>query len=71
MPRRKNKIETKTLTVATTPRVHAQLEALVQTGYFGKSAPEAAERILAETLREMEVEGQLSRLAAGGAKPDE
>lgn len=48
---RTNKIPTKEIKIRTTPHVHRDLERLVETGYFGKSASEAADLVLREGLR--------------------
>lgn len=50
---RSNQIPTKEIKVRTTPRVKADLEKLVETGYFGKTVGEAAELVLKEGLRRL------------------
>jgi hypothetical protein len=52
MPRQKNPIPTKPLTLSTTEKVLDDLRRLVETGYFGKTDAEAAERVLGERLRQ-------------------
>jgi len=59
MAKTKNLIETATLTVSTNPLVEDRLERLVSTGYYGKNAAEAAERLLAETLKALEKAGEI------------
>lgn len=69
MAKPKNLLETATLTVSTNPLVEDRLERLVSTGYYGKNAAEAAERLIAETLRALDKAGEIPlRLeVAGGA----
>lgn len=52
MPRQKNPIATVPLTLSTTEKVLDDLRRLVETGYFGKTDAEAAERVLGERLRQ-------------------
>lgn len=59
MAKSKNLIETVTLTLSTTPHVFERLERLVHTGYYGKNAAEAAERLLARTIEELEETARL------------
>lgn len=54
MGRTRNPTRTVTFTVSTTPTVRAYLEALVERGLYGKNVAEAAERLIAEKLRELE-----------------
>jgi hypothetical protein len=61
MPKPKNMVETKPLTLSTTPPVIDSLERLVMTGFYGKNPAEAAERLLAETLLRMDREGLISK----------
>jgi hypothetical protein len=60
----KNLLETKTMTLSTTQQVYDDLESLVRTGHWGKSAPEAAERMISHGLRELLKSGELQRKAA-------
>ena len=59
MAKPKNLLETATLTVSTNPLVEDRLERLVSTGYYGKNAAEAAERLIAETLRALDKAGEI------------
>jgi hypothetical protein len=52
VPRQQNQVPTETFTISTTPHVVRELERLVATGHFGKTAAEAAERIVAAYLHE-------------------
>jgi hypothetical protein len=54
MGRTPNQAETVTFTVSTTPVVRACLEALVKGGLHGKNVAEAAERLIAAKLLEIE-----------------
>jgi hypothetical protein len=47
MPRNPNHISTVQITISTTPPLKKHLERLVTTGLYGKSAAEAAERLVA------------------------
>ena len=59
MARPKNILETVTLTIATNQPLVDQLESLVSSGLFGKSSTEAAERLIAKGVQELQKEGQL------------
>lgn len=61
MARSRNAIETVKLQLSTTPQVVDALELLAKTGKFGKNASEAGEELLRMKLREIELEGWLSR----------
>ena len=61
MPRAKNTVETVQITVSTTPQIRDFLQELTETGLYGKNAAEAAERCIAERIRELRKEGELSR----------
>jgi len=50
MARKRNRIPTKTFTVATTPQVFDYLGQLVDTGLYGKTEADAAERLLTRSL---------------------
>jgi len=54
-----NLLETTTVTLSTNPLVVERLERLVSTGYYGKNTAEAAERLLAETLKALEKAGEV------------
>jgi hypothetical protein len=53
MARPKNSAETVTITLSTTPQVRGYLEVLVADGTYGKNVAEAAERLIAEKIREL------------------
>jgi len=59
MSRQKNDLSTVPLRISTTQQVRNLLEKLVSTGLFGKNAPEAADRLLSEKLRELSSKGVL------------
>lgn len=59
MAKPKNLLETATLTVSTNPLVEDRLERLVSTGYYGKNTAEAAERLIAETLKALDRAGEI------------
>ena len=65
MARPKNILETVTLTIATNEPLVDQLECLVSSGMFGKSSAEAAERLIAKGVLELQRERQL---LSGNAK---
>jgi Arc/MetJ-type ribon-helix-helix transcriptional regulator len=50
MPRNHNKIETKKITISTTPKIVEKLRELVASGFYGKNEADAAERLLAKEL---------------------
>lgn len=59
MPRKPNDLKTEMLDVSTTPHVVRCLKELIKTGFYGKNAAEAAERLLSRTLEGMVREGTL------------
>ena len=59
MAREKNLLQTAELTVSTNPIIIKQLETLVRTGKFGKTAAEAAERLIAQKIGELEDAGKI------------
>jgi len=59
MPRKKNQLETISITLSTTERVVAYLEALVDSGLYGKNPAEAAERLVAQGIEELIRRGTL------------
>ncbi len=61
MARGPNSVGTKKLHLSTTPEVLSALDALVQTGLFGKNRTEAAEELLRVKVREAVTEGWLER----------
>jgi len=60
MARPRNSAETVTITLSTTPQVRGYLELLVADGTFGKNVAEAAERLIAEKIRELRGSAALS-----------
>lgn len=67
MPRAPNTIPSRTVTITTTDQVVKLLEKLVKTGLHGKNPAEAAERLLASSLREVLIRGELGK--PRGPKP--
>ena len=61
MPRKRNEVPTVTITLSTTPQVQESLGRLVSTGYYGKNAAEAAERLVAWSLEKLDHEARLPR----------
>jgi hypothetical protein len=61
MPRQPNKIETTQFTVSTTPPIRKLLEDLVATGLYGKNIAEAAERLIADSIRQLIGAGTLRK----------
>lgn len=59
MPRKPNDLKTESFTLSTTRHVAQCLKQLVRTGFYGKNATEAAERLLARTLERMVNAGRL------------
>lgn len=57
MARTPNSVDTSTLKLSTTPQICRALDDLVATGIFGKTRSEVAERLLAEKLREIMLQG--------------
>ena len=68
MPRNRNHLKTIPLKVSTTPPIELRLSELVATGFYGKNPAEAAERLIAESLRKMAMEGTLAQLKANARK---
>lgn len=62
MSRKKNPYKTVLVKVSTTPKVAQYLDALVATGLFGKTAPEASERLIAQRVDQLIKEGTIKRL---------
>lgn len=58
---RENLLETKPIRVSTTQAVKGWLEDLVQTGLYGKTVPEAAERLLTSSIQRLITEGVLEK----------
>jgi hypothetical protein len=61
MARTRNEAQTKTVQIATTTQVWNILRALARTGRFGKNAAEVAEELMRAKVREVELEGWVSR----------
>jgi hypothetical protein len=61
MPRSPNAQPTVKITVTTSPVLQQDLDGVVATGYFGNTRAEAAERLLAEAIRNLLREGTLVR----------
>lgn len=59
MAKTKNLVPTAIVTLSTTTIVEDRLERLVYTGYYGKNAAEAAERIVSQTLNSLEDQGKI------------
>lgn len=60
MARSRNSVETKPVTIRTTPWVLQTLDALAASGRFGKNPAEVAEELLRSKLRDVETEGWLA-----------
>ena len=61
MPRKKNQLDTVSISISTTRPVVEYLETLVQSGLYGKNTTEAAERLIAWSLEELIRTGTLKR----------
>ena len=61
MARTPNKLDTVEVTIRTTPPVAAYLDDLVQTGLYGKSRSEAAERLVTREIEALISEGTLTK----------
>jgi hypothetical protein len=59
MPRKKNQLQTVSITLSTTAPVVAYLETLVNSGLYGKNPAEAAERLVAQGIEELIRRGSL------------
>jgi len=60
MPRKHNSIETaRPITLSTTPPIADYLEQLVATGLYGKNPAEAAERLVANSIKSLLKDGTL------------
>lgn len=68
MARPRNELQTAHTTVATTDMQRAYLSALVKTGLYGKSVPDAAERLIAAGLERLIKEGTIRLLGVEGAR---
>lgn len=65
MARKNNAISTTQITMSTTPPVKRMLEELVTSGLYGKSAAEAAERLVTRELERLLREGPLRQMTKG------
>jgi hypothetical protein len=62
----RNLLETVQITVSTNPLIRDLLDKLVLTGFYGNSRAEAAERLLAESLKRIsESSGEGSKSSSG------
>lgn len=68
MPRKKNQLTTVSITLSTTEPVIDYLEALVQSGLYGKNPAEAAERLIAIGIEDLIERGKLKRRATGARR---
>lgn len=59
-----NSIGTVKITISTTQPVQEHLEKLVLTGFYGKNPAEAAERLLANSIRDLVKDGTLDNARA-------
>jgi hypothetical protein len=66
MARPKNILKTVTLTISTNRPLMDDLESLVSSGLFGKSSPEAAERLIAKGIQELMKEGHFFQNSKNG-----
>ena len=64
MARKKNQVETVSVTISTTPPIVQYLEGLVLTGLYGKTTPEAAERLIAQRIEQLINQGALKVIKA-------
>ena len=55
-----NSLETTKITISTNPLVVKYLEALVQTGFYGKNPSEAAEQLIRQELKRLADAGDIS-----------
>lgn len=58
---RENLLETKSIRVSTTQAVNGWLGDLVRTGLYGKTVPEAAERLITSSIQRLITEGVLEK----------
>ncbi|NIR29534.1 MAG: hypothetical protein GWN84_09540 [Gammaproteobacteria bacterium] len=63
MPRKKNQLTTVSITLSTTQAVVDYLQALVESGLYGKNPAEAAERLTARGIEDLIERGKLQRRA--------
>ena len=60
MARKHNAVKTIRITVSTTPTIHAYLSLLVATGLYGKTPPDAAERLIARGIETAIADGVIA-----------
>jgi len=65
MPRGRNTLETVKVTLSTTPQVRDYLKALVDSGLYGKTASEAADRLIARGVEQLVRDGILALKQSG------
>jgi len=65
-----NKLETVSFPISTTPQVKAQLLQLVETGHYGKTETEAAEKLITQALERLEIAGRIQPIRIR-LEPDE
>ena len=63
-PRGPNILQTSPIPVSTNEKLEAFLQRIVQTGFYGKNSTEAAERLLAERVKDLFLSGEIDRLEA-------
>jgi len=61
MARNSNIMKSEIIRISTTSGVKTYLEELVKTGLYGKSLPEAAERLLSISIQKLITEGAVPR----------
>ncbi|MCH7858775.1 MAG: hypothetical protein IID14_03635 [Candidatus Marinimicrobia bacterium] len=66
MPKSRNSIETVIIKISTTPMIEKHLKHLINTGLYGKNTAEAAERLVAESIKALIEEDFLSKLTDEG-----
>ncbi len=62
MPRPQNQLDTVEIKLRTTPQVAKYLDELLQSGLFGKTRPEVAERLITQEIQALINDGKLSKL---------
>jgi hypothetical protein len=62
MPRKPNSIKTAPITISTTPPIVEYLEDLVDTGFYGKTPADAAERLVGRSIQSLIRDGTLLKL---------
>lgn len=66
VPRSKNSVKTRPLKISTTAEIRADLQALADTGRFGKTASEVAEGFIRDRVRQHTLEGWLPMVKVKG-----